>query len=287
MSAVIYAAIVVIWLIVLVPMWLRRHDAALDERSSERFEGAMRVLARRSSKSSDRRYVVMPRRSAGTAVHVSGATAAVSRPVSVDRPLVRPAVPAAVAPMAAAKAPSSRGSVAARRRRTLIVLFALTVLAVAGTAVGPIPWPVQLLPELLLVGFVVNLRHRARRAAAVSRQRRRDAVAPQPVSLPDWTVPAAEPVVAEAAFDETFEDSVVFDEASAETISYDEPQPTEPEQDNTWEPKPVPRPTYTMKPPAPAADPLLAADDDPADEDADDGLGDLDLILEQRWAVND
>jgi hypothetical protein len=64
----------------------------------------------------------------------------------------------------------------------------------------------------------------------------------------------------------------------------------------TWEPVPVPRPTYTMKPPAPAfeADPTYsppvyepaaaaaAADEPVVTQDAD-----LDENLTRRWAVND
>ena len=76
MSAVIYAAIVVMWAVVLVPMWLRRHDAATESRSVERFSTAMRTLSRRTSATPGRRYVVMPRRTAsGPSVHVSGAAA--------------------------------------------------------------------------------------------------------------------------------------------------------------------------------------------------------------------
>ena len=57
MSAVILAVIVIMWAVVLVPMWLRRHDAATESRSVDRFSTAMRVLSRRSS-----RDVVVPRR---------------------------------------------------------------------------------------------------------------------------------------------------------------------------------------------------------------------------------
>uniref|UniRef100_UPI0034D42224 gephyrin-like molybdotransferase receptor GlpR n=1 Tax=Frankia tisae TaxID=2950104 RepID=UPI0034D42224 len=49
MSALIWAAIVAVWGFVLIPMWLRRHDTASEQRSTERFTGAMRVLSRRPS----------------------------------------------------------------------------------------------------------------------------------------------------------------------------------------------------------------------------------------------
>src|SRR3954469_9393470 len=75
-SAVIYAAIVVMWGVVLVPMWLRRHDAATESRSVDRFSTAMRTLSRRTWATPGPRYVVMPRRAeGGPTVHVSGAAA--------------------------------------------------------------------------------------------------------------------------------------------------------------------------------------------------------------------
>jgi hypothetical protein len=69
-----------------------------------------------------------------------------------------------------------------------------------------------------------------------------------------------------------------------------------PDVDVTWEPVPVPPPTYRMKPPAPAyeADPTYAP---PTYEDVlrtqapasagPEPDGELDSILERRWAVND
>src|SRR3954467_13586532 len=87
-SAVIYAAIVVMWAVVLVPMWLRRHDAATESKSVDRFSTAMRTLSRRTTSGPGRRYVVMPRRpeSSHAAVHVSGAAVA---HLEADPPPVR------------------------------------------------------------------------------------------------------------------------------------------------------------------------------------------------------
>ena len=47
-SGLIYAAIALMWAAVLIPMWLRNHDTAAENRSAERFGQAMRVLSRRS-----------------------------------------------------------------------------------------------------------------------------------------------------------------------------------------------------------------------------------------------
>lgn len=49
-SGVIYAVIVVLWAVVLVPMWLRRHDTETEVRSVDRFSKAMGILSLRGSK---------------------------------------------------------------------------------------------------------------------------------------------------------------------------------------------------------------------------------------------
>ncbi|KPM50481.1 hypothetical protein ACG83_39925 [Frankia sp. R43] len=49
MSAIIWLAIVAVWGFVLIPMWLRHHDSAVEQRSADRFSTAMRVLSRRVS----------------------------------------------------------------------------------------------------------------------------------------------------------------------------------------------------------------------------------------------
>lgn len=295
MSAVIYAAIVVIWLIVLVPMWLRRHDAAADERSSERFEGAMRVLARRPATAGvDRRYAVRPRRSAATAVHVSAAEQRVRRSAfGPDRRLVTAdlTVEEPVSPVPAARrSRSSSPSVVARRRRTLLILAALSIVAVGMTALGVAPWPVQLVPELLLVGFVVHLRVQARQTAVVSRQRRRGSAAP--------TVPparSARPTVGRRVAPEPVPAPVdrlwaEVDSPSSATVSpYDDVDDVDDGRESvaatggsgTWEPTPVPPPTYTMKPAAPAVPgDGLADDHDGVDE------SELEVILERDYEVS-
>jgi hypothetical protein len=317
-SAVIYAAIVVIWLIVLVPMWLRRHDAATDERSSERFEGAMRVLARRpAAVGVDRRYVVMPRRSAATAVHVSGAvepartrrgerqpltaSLTVEQPAAAARPKsTRPESARPVSPR-----PTKRPvSLAARRRRTLLALAVLSVLSIVAAVVGVLPALVQLVPELLLIGFVVHLRMQARQAAVVSRQIRRDATAPQ-AAAPQGAAsqravrrPAAAPaptwVSAPARVVASPTSASPYDHAEA--LADEAPEPLAAGGGDTWEPRPWPAPTYTMKPAAPRVS--LGRERGPSEEIELDGVadeGDLDVILEPvydqtfepRRAVND
>ncbi|NHC16551.1 hypothetical protein G9H71_22455, partial [Motilibacter sp. E257] len=104
MTGLIFGTIVAAWVVVLVPMWLRRHDERNESRSVERFSSAMRVLSRRGpSQSPGHRYVVLPAREQVAEVHVSGAPGPRRfsfGPVSVRRPGARPARPAPARPAA-------------------------------------------------------------------------------------------------------------------------------------------------------------------------------------------
>ena len=272
MSAVIYAAIVVMWAVVLVPMWLRRHDAATESRSAEKFSTAMRTLSRRTHGTPGRRYVVMPRRQAGTvSVHVTGA--AVAAEVSA-----RPVRPTAAA---------ARAAMVRRRRRTTLVLLGTVTLTALLSLVGVFPWLVQVVLDLVLVAFLAHLRTQARRAAAVARQRRQApvaAAAPARAARPARPArPAAtavvEPPLAAASVDVSWTEELRADAAFEVEVSADE----------TWQPVPVPPPTYTLKPPAPS--PAAAYDSESTEEmepvRADEVPTELDEILERRWAVND
>ena len=288
MSAVIYAAIVVMWAVVLVPMWLHRRDEATESRSVDRFSTAMRTLSRRTSATPGRRYVVMPRRGDAHApsVHVSGA------------PAHRRSMPSMSAVRSAASGlrlsrRNGRVSIVARRRRMLMLLGGASFLTLVLASAGATPWWLQITIDVLFVSFCAHLRVQARRAAAVSRQRRRATVATSParasapaqaaqpvrVSRPAAAAPASSMSYAAAAYQQ----SAAFAEAATDELELPE----------TWEPVPVPPPTYTMKPPAPAfeADPTYSppvyqprADGDPGEDDRE---SDLDEILERRWAVND
>ena len=271
MSAVIYAAIVVMWAVVLVPMWLRRHDAATESRSVERFSTAMRTLSRRTHATPGRRYVVMPRRQGGAvSVHVTGAAVA---EVTTGRS-ARPAASAA------------RGAMVRRRRRTTLALLGVVTLSLVLAAAGAFPWLLQVVFDLLLVAFLAHLRTRARRAAAVARQRRQAPVAATPPARPARrpaaprmpSLPAAEPGY--AATDVSWTEELRAGSAFEVAVEVEE----------TWQPVPVPPPTYTLKPPAPS--PASAAyDADRTDEIepvlVDEVPTELDEILERRWAVND
>lgn len=286
MSAVILAVIVIMWAVVLVPMWLRRHDTATESRSVDRFSTAMRVLSRRAPGGPDRRYVLMPKRESNASVHVSGASAH-------RRPPTRPT------PAAPPARPKTRPSLAVRRRRALLAIGGVTLLSFLLAATGVIGWPLQLVVDLILVAFVVHLRTQAKRAAAVTRQRRRAAVAPAARASRPATAPAAAAYAPAIGPEEriTAPMPAVAESASAEVAATGT--------DDRWEPVPVPRPTYTMKPkapqrwtyvrpdapaaPQPEPEPMPSVEEQPvvAEQVAAAEVSELDGILEHRWAVND
>jgi hypothetical protein len=188
-------------------------------------------------------------------------------------------------------------SPATRRRSTLfgLLLAAVVTLALA-VVIGGMPlWLVQGAADLALGAFIWHLHRRAQRAAAVVRQRRRAAAAQrvpvaEPLSRPApraRPVPVVQPQTAVATPAAT---------APAAPEVADELPLTAEAAAGSWEPVPVPPPTYTMKPAAPARPPRTTEYADyseplvpPAAEDRDelDDTADLAEILEQRWAVND
>jgi len=320
-SAVILAVIVVMWAVVLVPMWLRRHDAATESRSVDRFSAAMRVLSRRQPASGTARYVLMPRRESAASVHVSGAAAPRRvEPRRAEPSRVETSGVEASGVEAAPRGPRRKPSLAVRRRRVLLTLVGLGFLTMLLSAAGAFPWILQIVVDLLAVAFVVHLRTQARRSAALARKRRRpapvaaEAAEPVEVAAAPLTPTAARYAerLARSAVPAPVADVPVAAEIAAETEELPvvaEAAATGTDDAAAWEPVPVPRPTYTMKPAAPPRHypPLLPDSDDvpaygpvvgdetvaaqvesPAEalvEAGDDGQ--LDEILTHRWAVND
>lgn len=137
----LYAAIVVVWAVVLVPMWLRRHEETAHSRSIERFSHAMRVLARRERR----------RAHAGQAAEVTPPDS--SAPVYVRRH-------------------ASRARLAARRRRVLFVLLLATLVGVLLNVLGVVGWYAPTVGGVLVAAFLVHLRTQARRMRELDRRRR-------------------------------------------------------------------------------------------------------------------
>ncbi|HVT22373.1 MAG TPA: hypothetical protein VHE57_13410 [Mycobacteriales bacterium] len=327
-SPVIILGLVLMWAVVLVPMWLKRHDEVEESRSVDRFTAAMHTLSRYDD---NQREAQMSSRNRALDVHVSGASA-----------------PDAVA------ARRRRGA-ARRRTRSLAVLLVsdLAVFVAAVVSGSVLLWALQIILDVSVVSFVVHLRRMALLAAAARRRAARQAqnrrrLEAALVDEPEWeegvtirhSAPAVQSVyvsaatrraqAADAVFDQTAlsDDDLLgsapapaaaaagdgfFDQDADLTTSVDgEPgfietgarravpveaeQPgaapaAEPVGGSPWEPVPVPRPTYAMKPPAPQrpvrrrpSEPILPPVERVAEIEADD---DLEAILDRRWAVND
>ena len=161
-SGAIYAVIVALWAVVLIPMWLRRHDEANESRSVDRYRGAMRSLSRRTGSST--REVLMPAGDRGSVeISVKGSQASTTRPVPARPAPARRSVPA---PVGAGAVPPSvraaRARAASRRRRVLAVLAVLLVLDLGVVLLGRAPAWTLALPVLLLLGFVVAARRSLR-----------------------------------------------------------------------------------------------------------------------------
>jgi hypothetical protein len=216
-NAVIFFGIVAMWAVVLIPMWLRRHDESEETRSVDRFSTAMHTLSRREPLPERRSVMTTSTHRRSYDVHVSGAS---------DTPRRRPR-PAAPRQSAAALA-------AARRRRTLLGLLVVTVLTLVAAVVvgGAMLWALQTLADVALAAFLLHLRTRARQAATVRPQRR-------PAADPAYQAPTVRRVervsvpVYDEPYDEDFEPvpvryaspaTAVFDQTSvAEEIEAEAP----------------------------------------------------------------
>ena len=228
-SGVIYAVIALLWAVVLVPMWLRRHDEVSESRSVDRFQGAMRTLSRREA-SVDQREVFVPRRPAGFRAHADG------------EPVQRTPVQEA----------------AARRRLVILGLAGAVVLTVGLGGLGVTPLLLSLLPLVLLVAYVLQARAAmrreqnralaARRRRAVAARRRRQVAAAQAAAQegPLRSRPAApaRPAVAEPA-------AAAPSRSVAEVAEVAEPEFYDQIAQRAWDPVPVPVPTYVSAPKAP------------------------------------
>lgn len=222
MSGLIVLGIVAIWVVVLVPMWLNRHDAANASRSMDTFSTAMRVLSRRQQSSGDRRYVVMPQRE--------------NWGLTVDN------MPNA----STRKAPRAPISLAARRRRVGLVLITLVVVTAAVSFVGVTPWWANGIADALVVAYVVHLRSRAIRARELNV--RRDARAARMTSA----VAAGDGLGGRAGRAAYRRPAAGIEAAVAaaygEEVMLLEGDPAGTSNGSRWEPVPVPLPTYVSKP---------------------------------------
>ncbi len=184
MSALVLAALVVMWAVVLVPMFLRRSERAHDLDGAARFAGAMRVLSRR------RREPAVPADERRAAVISRALDAAPSRPIRREVP-----------PAVAARRRSAR---VAARRRGLGVMAGATLLAlVPALLVGGWVWAVQGAVDVFAAAGLLQIRASA---LADRYERGMPRVAPRvenlviPESSVPQRVPEARPRPAAAVF---------------------------------------------------------------------------------------
>ncbi|HST46728.1 MAG TPA: hypothetical protein VLJ82_02695 [Jatrophihabitans sp.] len=156
----------VLWLIVAVPMVLKRKDDRAGERSVARFGGAMRALSSRDAVTDA--VPAADRRPASHAqVFIPGGPPRLPQVPPAGRRPVPAAMEAVMYPDQIAKADMSdaRRQMMARRRRSLAILIAGTVLGLLwGVAAGGmLAWTVGLLSLASLGGYLFFLRNQALR----------------------------------------------------------------------------------------------------------------------------
>jgi hypothetical protein len=227
MSGLIGLAIIGIWLIVLVPMWLNRHEADDASRSMDSFSTAMRVLSRRAPSRGDRRYVVMPRRDdLGVTVDNNPGAKTTGRRVRWG---------ARATPPVGSLGSGARARLIARRRRIAVVVVGLLLVLLVTSALGATSWWYELAVALVAAGYLIHLRNEAIRAQELQRRRRaraaRTSSAAWALPQPAYRQPVAQPVV-------RTDESLPAAPASAAGT----------ENGSRWEPVPVPLPTYVSKP---------------------------------------
>ncbi|MFK0228346.1 gephyrin-like molybdotransferase receptor GlpR [Streptomyces sp. NPDC090303] len=280
-SGLIYAVIVGAWAAYLVPMWLRRQDELNEARPTERFSTAIRLLSGRAGM--ERRYARELKQRDRTAegptpdvdpdaetehlssVDVRAFSAPAARtearlelPEPDPEPAPAPAHPAPHRPAPGAAERARRGKVLARRRRVTTLLFAVFTLGAVVAAVGGVPflWA-PAVPALLLSAYIVHLRvqerrrfvyvmdrRRAEAAAARLRESRRPAPTPEPEADAAPMTPALSPQEADRR-------ALVEQTDHAEWV--DQQRERGPARGDSWDPVPVPLPTYVTAPVAPRA----------------------------------
>ncbi|MDH6134077.1 putative lipid-binding transport protein (Tim44 family) [Kitasatospora sp. MAA4] len=284
-SGLIYAVIVGAWAAYLVPMWLRRQDELNEARPTERFSTAIRLLAgrsameRRASRALNDNDPSLDDPSAPpTTASTSSSTSSAATPSSLAAAAESddeasgdaPSPDGAPAAPSALPAPSPRGDrraqLLARRRRMVTVLFlAFAVGAVVAAVAGfDFLW-VPGLPALLLTLYIGHLRRlerqryevkldRSRAAQAAQRLREREQARAAALAAPaePAQAPEARPHLRVAAAPEPASSSR---QALVEATDHEEWVDGLRERGaagpDSWEPVPVPLPTYVTAPVAP------------------------------------
>ncbi|MEO3976174.1 gephyrin-like molybdotransferase receptor GlpR [Streptomyces sp. CAU 1734] len=291
-SGLIYAVIVGAWAAYLVPMWLRRQDELNEARPTERFSTAIRLLSGRGAMERRYAKEQRERAAEGSGSDVDP-DAVTDRLSSVDvrafaapRTDVRQAPPAEgrrdrstpaaepapagqrrrPRPSRAAAERARRSKVLARRRRTTTILFLAFTVGAVVAAVGGLGflWA-PALPAVLLSVYIVHLRTQERRrfevvmdrrsAEAAAQRLRENRTRRQPSAAPadpdEEPAPRPEPEPAKVSPQEAGRRALVEQTDHAEWV--DQQRDRGPSSGDSWDPVPVPLPTYVTAPVAPRA----------------------------------
>lgn len=265
-SGLIYAVIVGAWAAYLVPMWLRRQDELNEARPTERFSTAIRLLSGRAGM--ERRYAKGLRERGGEEAEPqppADPDAATETVNSVDADARAIGVPPTRAEPRSAAAErvrrEQRLQVLARRRRTTALLFLLFTLGAVVAAVGGLSYLwAPAVPALLLSTYIVHLRVQERRRYEFTMDRRRaEAAARQlrenrPRRRESEAAAGAEPDPAPPVSpQEAGRRALVEQTDHAEWVDQQRERDRGPARGDSWEPVPVPLPTYVTAPVAPRA----------------------------------
>ncbi|HEV7148264.1 MAG TPA: hypothetical protein VGN48_14830 [Pedococcus sp.] len=299
-SSLVFLVIIAVWAAYFLQYWVRRREHLATARSVDQFSESMRVLERRSPLPAADLSTPLAPSYAVSQARPARAQILVKRAASAEpavAPAARAAVPSAAAPARAsapvrgrssvteprAKEASGQDRIVARRNRAMIMLGALSTVVVSLplVALGMLPLVTLLVPVASIAIAVAW----ARATAVAERQSgpRRvptTSVAPVAPSCATHRVDVARDVretTTDADVDAELSQTALFDVQAVEQREREtvrvahaavEPHSARPmrlvDEDDiplTWDPVPVPRPTYTMKSratrPAPTAADLV------------------------------
>ncbi|CAM5469564.1 hypothetical protein SAVIM338S_03097 [Streptomyces avidinii] len=273
-SGLIYAVIVGAWAAYLVPMWLRRQDELNEARPTERFSTAIRLLSGRAGM--ERRYAKGLRERGDEEARdqppadPDAATETVNSADVDDVRAIAVPPPTRAEPRSAASERADRAErarreqrlvVLARRRRTTALLFLIFTLGAVVAAVGGLQYLwAPAVPALLLSTYIVHLRVQERRRYEFTMDRRRAEAAARRLrenrprrreseasagSDPDPAPPVSPQEAGRRALVEQTD--------HAEWVDQQRERERGPARGDSWEPVPVPLPTYVTAPVAPRA----------------------------------
>ncbi|MFJ9945055.1 divisome protein SepX/GlpR [Streptomyces erythrochromogenes] len=271
-SGLIYAVIVGAWAAYLVPMWLRRQDELNEARPTERFSTAIRLLSGRAGM--ERRYAkglrergdeeAEPHADPDAATETVNSVDADARAIGVSPTRAEPRTAAAEREQRAERARrEQRLQVLARRRRTTALLFLVFTAGAVVAAVGGLRYLwAPAVPALLLSTYIAHLRVQERRryeftmdrrrAEAAARQLREDR--PRRRHPEEGADAAGEPDPAPPVSpQEAGRRALVEQTDHAEWVDQQRERERGPARGDSWEPVPVPLPTYVTAPVAPRA----------------------------------